>query len=140
MGSGNGNEHREDVGAVVRWCRQRARREVGRARQLQKHKLAGKTLRQSCIELGLTRDQFRDARRWLNRALSISLDDQAHLTVDDAIVVYAEQYVELVLRVGLMRRAGRSAQEIRKHLGLSEDEFLIVDGWWRDGMTATMEE
>lgn len=93
-------------------------------------------------QLGRTVDEYRRMRRWLEGATDLCAAHKAvgeHLTVEEALRQVADQHVRFVMQFGQMRASGRTFEQIRGDLGLSERDLDLVAEWWRDGVAAVSE-
>lgn len=108
-----------------------------RASRIATFQLAGVSHERARVELGLSVEQYRRARRWLRAAVTESLLGIDLPTVDEALRRFGERHVEGVIRVGLLKDEGRSRQQIREQLGITDDEYDAASEWWRDGQAYT---
>lgn len=126
-------------GAVRLWCRRHAARTREQAMRIAPLRLAGQSHEQARLQVGLTVEQYRRAKRWLNDAIALSAGSPDALSLEDAITIIADRHVETVLRLGLLRAQGQTRQQIRKTLELSDDQYEIADEWRRDALAAVSE-
>lgn len=125
--------------AIRLWCRRRAEGKSALARRVLPLRYAGRTHQQIRLDLGLTVERYRKVKRWLADSVAESNASDAHLSVEDALREHADRQVELVMRLGELREQGATRQQIREHLGLTEDGLLATEEWWLDALAATEE-
>lgn len=129
---------RDTMRAIRLWCRRRADQKVQRAHEMEPYWLKRSTPHEEIrYQLGLTVDEYRRSRRWLDRAADRCTESDDHLGVDEALRAIADEHVDLVMRYGILREErSMTFEEIREQLSLPERDLDYVAEWWRDAMAA----
>lgn len=130
---------RDTMRAIRLWCRRRAEQKLQRAHEMQPYWLQRTPHEEIRYRLGLTVDEYRRARRWLDRAADRCTESRDHLRVYEALHAIADEHVDLVQRYGIMRERCCTFEEIREHLGLPERDVDDIAQWWRDAFAAVKE-
>jgi hypothetical protein len=103
-----------------------------RASRIATFQLAGVAHDDARVQMELTVEQYRRARRWLRLAVTESLMSEELLTVDESLRQYADRHVERVLRVGLLKDQGCGREQAREQLGITDEDYGVCAEWWRD--------
>lgn len=126
--------------AIRLWCRHRADHKIQRVHDMEPYWLKRTPHEEVRYQLGLTVDEYRRARRWLDAAVDRCTESQEHLQVYEAVRAIADEHIDLVTRYGILREEqGLGFEEIREHLGVSERTLDLVAEWWRDALAAVKE-
>lgn len=136
MGTGTTVDHAR-LRQIKLWCRRHASQKSALAKRVLPLRYAGLSHEQIRIQLGLTVEGYRRIKRWAADAVAESNASTDYLSVEEALDQHAERQVELVLRLAHLKQQGLARQQLREHLGLTDDGLDRTDEWLRDALAAT---
>lgn len=130
---------RDRIRAVMRWCEHRAGRKCDWVLRIAPLRYTDMSHEQVRLRVGLTVEEYRRTKRWLNEAVARCAGSPHPLTLDQALEEISRHHVSMALRVGMMRESGRTRDQIRAALKLSEEEYDMAGEWYRDGLRAVVD-
>lgn len=120
--------------------RRRGDRTASQAEAIAVRRLADQSHDDARMQLRISVDAYRRARRWLRISVARCIASPEPLGLSSALHEYAGEVVANALRIGALEADGKSHEEIRRLLRLSEDEWDEAWDWWRDATTLVIDD